>query len=122
MILRPSSIMWIMVWVVAAFGLYMVKYKVQAIKVEVASAEKHLHEEQKNLHVLMAEWTFLNRPERLRQLSAKYLEVKPLHSQQVADFSSFPYRRADNVIQHASDTAAPLAEGIVLTSGASHEE
>jgi hypothetical protein len=121
MILRPSTILWMVVWVVAAFGLYMVKYKVQALKVEVAATEKQLREEKKNLHVLAAEWTFLNRPERLRTLSAKYLDVKPMHGQQLTDFVSLPENTAP-VSQAAARGTEAHAIGVTLTNGAAHDE
>ena len=60
-------VIWMFMGVLAAFGLYTVKYRVQALKTEVASTETQLREEKKNLHVLTAEWTYLNRPERLQQ-------------------------------------------------------
>jgi hypothetical protein len=72
-------------------GLYMVKYKVQTVKVQVTAAQKQLVEDRKNLRVLEAEWTYLNRPERLEALSQKYLDVKPIHGQQLAEYSSIPY-------------------------------
>jgi cell division protein FtsL len=83
-------VLWTCLGVLAAFSLYMVKYKVQALKVEVAAAETQLREEKKNLHVLTAEWTYLNRPERLAQLSAKYLDLKPMQGIQLGDLASIP--------------------------------
>jgi len=120
MSIRPSTIIWMVLWVVAAFGLYMVKYKVQAVRTEVASAERQLREEKKNLHVMTAEWTYLNRPERLRQLSAKYLDIKPMHGNQLADFASLPEK--NSVTQQASDTQDLPPAHLTLTSGAGHDE
>jgi len=119
--MRPSTILWMVLFVVAAFGLYMVKYRVQAIKTEVATTEKQLREEKKNMHVLEAEWTYLNRPERLRQLSAKYLDVKPAKAQQIAEFVTFPYSNQAAPVQRASEEEAiPVVKGITLASGVAH--
>jgi hypothetical protein len=121
MILRPSTIVWMVVWVIAAFGLYMVKYQVQAIKVEVAATEKQLREEKKSLHVLTAEWTYLNRPERLKFLSSKYLDLKPVKGQQLADFASLPYDKSAPVQQTADDEEAGAGHwNLTLASGAAH--
>ena len=60
----------------------------------MAATETQLRQEKKNLHVLTAEWTYLNRPERLRVLAAKYLDVKPVRGVQLADFASLPYVNA----------------------------
>jgi hypothetical protein len=113
-----------MVWVVAAFGLYMVKYKVQAIKVEVAATERQLSEAKKNLHVLNAEWTYLNRPQRLQELSSKYLDVKPMQGKQFSDLASFPYAKPAEVIQHVSadKSQTPEVRGVTLASGVAHDQ
>jgi len=124
MIFRPSTLLWMMLWVFAAFGLYMVKYKVQAIKAQVAMAEKQLNDEKKNLHVLTAEWTYLNRPERLRQLSAHYLDIKPLHGKQLADFASLPGAKPGYGVEQASDDeeGIEVENPVTLASGATHGE
>jgi hypothetical protein len=96
--------------VVGAFGLYMVKYRVQTIKHEVAQAEAQLADERKNLRVLEAEWTFLNRPERLRTLSEKYLDVKPLRGQQIAEFKNIPYAGSVTVAKEEVTSAPTLVK------------
>jgi hypothetical protein len=112
--------------VIAAFGLYMVKFRVQALRVEVAAAETQLREEKRNLHVLTAEWTYLNRPERLRQLSAKFLNNKPVQGSQLADLATLPATASGQPIKPASVTENPahhsphLAKGVTLASEAVH--
>jgi hypothetical protein len=119
-------ILWMFLGVVAAFGLYMVKFRVQALKIEVAAAETQLREEKKNLHVLTAEWTYLNRPERLRALSAKYLDIKPVQGSQLADIAALPNSAVPHAAQPAavveppSPPAARLVRGMTLASGAIH--
>ena len=118
-------ILWMFMGVLAAFGLYMVKYKVQTLKAEVAVAEKQLREEKQNLHVLAAEWTYLNRPERIRQLAAKYLTTKPVQGEQLADFASVPYAGVEHGIEPAAaHEYAPRrlrpAKGMTLASGTFH--
>jgi len=110
MTFRLSTILWMVFLVIGAFGLYMVKYKVQTIKSQVAATEKQLYDETRNLQVLEAEWTFLNRPERLKMLAEKYLDVKPMRSQQLAEFSNIPYAGIDLARQ---DTASPTMVKLV---------
>ncbi len=85
MILRFSNIIWLLGVVLAAFGLYMVKYEVQAIKEEVKVYEAKLKLEQEALHVAQAEWAYLNNPERLLALTEKYLNLEPLRGDQMID-------------------------------------
>lgn len=105
MIIRISAIVWMVALALGAFGLYMVKYKVQTIKHQVTLTQNQLIESRKDLRVLEAEWTFLNRPERLKQLSEKYLDIKPVRGGQIAEFASLPYAGAVNVAKQ--ETPAP---------------
>jgi hypothetical protein len=113
--------LWMSLGVFAAFGLYTVKFKVQALRQEVARTETQLREAHKNMHVLTAEWTYLNRPQRLRQLSEKFLDDKPIQGAQLADFATLPQgaplpvQPASGLMQHS-----PHAKGMTLASGAIH--
>lgn len=75
---------------IATFGLYMVKYTVQNVQRDVASLETELKGERESLHLLNAEWAYLNRPERLRDLSDKHLALAPLDSRQIQDIGVLP--------------------------------
>ncbi len=82
---------WMVVIVIAAFMLYMVKYQVQSLKTQIAETSRQLEEEKESLHVVAAEWAYLNRPERLRQLAAKYLPSSDLTVDQIADIEAIPF-------------------------------
>ena len=68
---------------VGAFGLYMVKFSVQNLQRDVNMAEQQLSAEKESLHLLNAEWAYLNRPERLRALAERHLELVPLDSRRI---------------------------------------
>ncbi len=87
---RLSTIFWMFVIVLGAFGLYLVKYKVQALKDEIAETETKITEERDSLHVIEAEWTYLNRPERLQALAGKYLALKPVAGEQLTELEAVP--------------------------------
>ena len=64
----------------SAFGLFQIKFKVQNLHREVAELKKQLEHEKNSIHVLKAEWAYLNQPERLQRFAEKFLnlsEVKP---------------------------------------------
>jgi hypothetical protein len=92
--LRFSSIVWMIAVAFAASGLYMVKYRVQFLHERVEHAERSLREQKEAIHVLDAEWTYLNRPERLRRLSEKYLSLQPADPKQIAELDDIPLRGA----------------------------
>jgi len=83
MSLRITSLIWMACFAVAAFGLYMVKFSVQNLQREVNVAEQQLAAEKESLHLLNAEWAYLNRPERLRALSEAHLDLVPLDSMRI---------------------------------------
>jgi hypothetical protein len=86
--------LWVVVIVVASFGLYRVKYEVQNVRAQIASVTQELHREKEALHVVAAEWAYLNRPDRLQALSRKYLGSSEVTVQQVADLQIIPFPKA----------------------------
>jgi hypothetical protein len=105
-------------------GLYTVKYKVQAVKAEVAATERKLLEEKRNLRVLEAEWSYLNRPERLAQLSQKYLKLDSVSGIQLADYNRLPIGDTAEILRVAAAKAAknpkPAASAVADASGVTH--
>ncbi len=89
--IRFSNIIWLAVIVIAAFMLYKVKYEVQSLKNQVAEASHELEREKQALHVVAAEWAYLNRPERLQKLAMKYLASSDMTVNQIADIESIPF-------------------------------
>jgi len=89
--MRLSIFVWMFVIVVASFMLYKVKYQVQALKDEVAATGRELEHEREALHVVNAEWAYLNRPERLQKLASKYLATTELTVSQIAEVEEIPF-------------------------------
>lgn len=75
---------------VLAIGLYLVKYSVQDVQRNVASLKKELASEKESLHLLHAEWAYLNRPDRLRRLADRHLDLTPIDSRQIEQVSVLP--------------------------------
>ncbi len=73
-----------------AVGIYLVKYWVQDVKHKVQETQVALKKEREAVHLLGAEWAYLNRPERLKQLSERYLELQPVTSMQFVAFDTLP--------------------------------
>jgi hypothetical protein len=121
MVLRFSTIIWMILIVVAAFGLYGVKYRVQALQEQVTLTERKLREENEALHVLQAEWAYLKRPSRLQQLSENHTPLKPMQSKQISELDSIPFPDQDTESLPANhlevptgNTAAVIQAGAIL--------
>ncbi|MBY0408323.1 MAG: hypothetical protein K2Q01_11590 [Rickettsiales bacterium] len=91
--MKFSTLLWMLVIVVASFMLYKVKYQVQALKDEVAELSRELEHEREALHVVNAEWAYLNRPARLQRLASKYLAATDLTVSQIAEVEEIPFPR-----------------------------
>ena len=75
---------------VLAIGLYLVKYSVQDVQRNVVTLRQDLATEKESLHLLNAEWAYLNRPDRLRQLADRHLDLVPLDSRQIENVNVLP--------------------------------
>jgi cell division protein FtsL len=63
--------------VVLAYVIYQVKYDTRAFDVDIAALSKDIEAERDSVAVLRAEWSLLNRPERIERLAEKYLDLAP---------------------------------------------
>ena len=73
------------VLIAAAYGLYQVKWQVRELKGQNVTLQAQILEHERALRILRAEWTYLNRPERLRQLAERHLDLRPGAGTQMAD-------------------------------------
>jgi len=62
---------------------FYIKQVVQALHKDVALVEQQLAEEKDAIHVLSAEWTYLNSPEVLAKLAKRYLDTKEITIDQI---------------------------------------
>ncbi|MEI8295852.1 MAG: hypothetical protein WCG04_04950, partial [Alphaproteobacteria bacterium] len=65
------------------FALFQLKYQVLALEKTHRDAKKSCEKTVEDLNVLKAEWEYLNTPQRLQLLSARYLELRPVGSKQI---------------------------------------
>ena len=75
--LRFVNICLVLGLVALAYVIYQVKYEARGLDAEIASIGKKIDEERDAIAVLRAEWSLLNRPERIERLAQKYLKLAP---------------------------------------------
>ncbi len=78
-------------------GLYHVKYSVDRMERQGLSLKAKIADEHAAIRILDAEWSSLNRPERLQKLSSRYLELAPVEVVQVVSFAQIPEKPAEQV-------------------------
>ena len=96
--IRVLNIVALAVTVSFSFGLYKLKYNTSVADQTVRSLSSDIDVEEQALRVLRAEWSHLNRADRIQQLSERYLDLKPVEPEQVAQVTDIPMRplMADN--------------------------
>lgn len=71
-------------------GLFFIKHRVKEQEARLAELNREIQTGQEAIHVLKAEWSYLNDPARLRQLSEKYLDMKVMGPSQVTTLAALP--------------------------------
>lgn len=118
--MRFSSVIWVAIVAVAAGMLYSVKYQVQAMDEEIAQLHAQIERERASMQVLQAEWAFLTRPERIRQLASRHLDMQPVEGAQLMDVADIPTLGGEDVILAGSDGESlpgGMKPGIVPAGG-----
>ena len=82
----------IALFAVMATGMFVIKNKVISLENELERINTQIRDDQNALHVLKAEWTYLNDPARIRNLSENHVHMKPLRGEQIISFSSIPFK------------------------------
>jgi cell division protein FtsL len=86
--LRFVNICLVLGLVALAYVIYQVKYEARALDEEIASLNKDIDTERDGLAVLRAEWSLLNRPERIERLAEKFLKLAPVQPRQLVTLDS----------------------------------
>jgi len=75
--------------IIAAFTMFVVQFKVESLQSSISKTKKEISIYKDQIKMLDVEWSYLTRPERLRKLSAKYLENNSfVAANQIKDTSS----------------------------------
>jgi len=82
--------------------MFLLKYKVQALEDELVAKQAQVVRDRAAIRVLEAEWTYLNDPERLRELSAQYLGFGPPAVANIADIAMLPMKGASEAMPESA--------------------
>ncbi len=87
-----STCLWLALAALVGFGLFHVKYEVQRLESELHQLNGVILTEQRQIHVLEAEWSYLNRPERLSGLARRHLDLVPMGAGHTGSIKDLPMR------------------------------
>ena len=106
--LRFVNICLVLGLVALAYVIYQVKYEARALDEEILSLGKKIDEERDALAVLRAEWSLLNRPERIERLARKHLKLAPAQPRQIVTLDKVTNRDFDRArLEVAAPAPAP---------------
>lgn len=86
--MRRSTGLFFILALVVGFVLFKVKYEVIAVEQKLAETLHQTERENENIHILKAEWSHLNEPQRLQKLAEKYLDIVPTKTDQIVAISN----------------------------------
>ena len=112
--LRFVNICLVLGLVALAYVIYQVKYQSRALDAEIVTLGKQIDEERDGIAVLRAEWSLLNRPERIERLAQKYLKLAPARPTQLVTIDTVSDRDFDRTRLEAVPVAqapAPKSAG-----------
>jgi len=86
MIFRSTTCLFLLAMTIG-FALFQIKHQVIRIEKDLNVAMRDITNEEEAIHILKAEWSYLNEPSRLQALAEKYLDVKPVVADQMVSLA-----------------------------------
>lgn len=80
---------------VLSFGLHSVKIDAKRSAEELYEVRREIRAEQEALQVLGAEWSHLNQPSKLQQMSVRHLKLDRVRTTQIVALDDLPYLKLD---------------------------
>lgn len=116
--IRVSVLVWTIILAFLGVGLFQVKYNVQAKERELREVRRQIEANLTSIHVLEAEWSYLNDPLRLADLARRHTELLPTTPAQIGDIASLPPRPVEAPAEPATPEGAPAERTPPLLSSA----
>lgn len=104
---------WGMLVLATGYSLFHITFKVADLEVSLANLNREILTEQEAVHVLDAEWTYLNRPDRIEDLADSLLpELSRIRPRQVMYMDALPTRGDPDGDQGADGPVTGTPSGI----------
>ena len=87
---RAVTIIGLIMTILIGTGTYWVSHQVERLEKRYADIQSDILAEQESIHVLQAEWSYLNNPERIERLSRQYLSLAQIDVLQMASIDDLP--------------------------------
>ncbi len=116
-----AVIVWLVLALAAGVAMFHVTFKVEQLEAELRGLNREIVREQEAIHVLKAEWNYLNRPQRLELLASELLpRMKPPGAIRIGDLETLPARIETLRGRNAAD--APVLPANSRSAGGENAE
>ncbi len=118
--IRTINVILVLAMVGLSVLLYAINYQADSAERAGEALKKQIAHEQETIRVLRAEWSYLNQPDRLQELSEKYLDLQPAIARQIGTFESIPQKPAPNLSASpaSASPSQPDVRGAAMRDGA----
>ncbi|MBM3564706.1 MAG: hypothetical protein FJX42_01160 [Alphaproteobacteria bacterium] len=107
---RATTALFVVLAGVLSFGLYVIKHGVIDLESRLTQINREIARDQKAIHVLKAEWSFLNEPSRLEDMARRHLGMAPSGGGQFGTLIALPARLAPSDIDLSTPALPAVAE------------
>ncbi|MDF1790913.1 MAG: hypothetical protein P1U88_03340 [Thalassobaculaceae bacterium] len=90
--MRRVTVLWFLIAACLGVALFLVKYEVQDREEKLAALHREILSNQEAVHVLEAEWSYLNRPSNLEAMVRRHLDLVPLDTTRLGQIERLPMR------------------------------
>jgi hypothetical protein len=85
--IRGTTVIWALLSIFAGVSMFVLKHQVRSLEGDLQQLERAIVAEQEAIHVLAAEWSYLNQPARLEGLGRRLIGLVPVTAAQQTDFA-----------------------------------
>lgn len=116
--IRGMTALWTALAVIIGVGLFLLKYEVSDLDAKLAAVNQEIYDNKEAIHVLKAEWSYLNDPDRLRDLNDRHLGLQPILPVRIASIDALPVGGAAPAAGEQPRTVAETAPSPKATPAA----
>jgi len=93
---RLTATCWLLTGTAMIALVFHISLEVQELEAELEVLQEEIAANQRAVHVLEAEWSFLNSPNTLSDLAKRHLDMQPITGAQIITFEDLPLRPSED--------------------------
>ncbi len=88
--IKPTIFLGFVLLAFVSFVVFEVENRVENMRSRLSALNEELLTNKESIHVLKAEWSYLNQPEKLKKMSERYTNMQAISSSQVEGMDDIP--------------------------------